>query len=369
MKTIVLIFFVLTSLIVRAENSGQLTHLPPTKKPRFKVKNISWPQKYGQAEICLWKDDKYAALSITIDDNCRPDHQWWLEQGKKFGFPFTWFVITGNVGRNKTFSGTWEDFIRLKEAGHSIQSHSVTHQNNDNSRSDEAVRDEYKNSKDAIESNIPGNKCLTIAYPWGKGKTALAEEYYIAGRGTVGTPNQVNIINYMNTCGGHLNTQMIDAVLGNPFKEPRWLSNPRYKRGWLSLLHHSVASGSTLKARKNSTAKVLSFLEYAAKNKDKLWIDTFVNVAKYGQERDSATIKILEVTPEKIRFSLGDNMKDSLFDFPLTVKVGLDNSWAKLNVVQSGKPVKGSIIDHNGKKFALIQAVPDAGVIEMFKIQ
>ena len=54
----------------------QLRTLGKTGAPRFDPPEITWPAAPGEAEICLWKDDKYAAVSLTIDDNCRPDHDW-----------------------------------------------------------------------------------------------------------------------------------------------------------------------------------------------------------------------------------------------------------------------------------------------------
>lgn len=347
-----------------AEAPKQLMNLPVAKRPRFALKDISWPQKYGQPEVCLWKNDKYAALSITVDDNCKPDHKWWLKQCKEFGFPITWFVITNKVGgKNKSFSGTWNDFAKLVAAGHSVQSHSASHGRTNDKLGNKELRKEYEGSKNAIETNIPGNKCLAIAYPWGKGKPKFAKKFFIAARGTVGTPNQANRINYMNTSGGHFKIYMIDSVLGNPIEKPKWLARSYYKRGWLTLLHHFVASGRTPEQKKASISKVRAFLEYANKNKAKLWIDTFVNVAKYGQERDSAKIENLKASPDKISFNITDDMKDDIFDMPLTVKIRLDKGWNKLNATQGNKPIDFLIIKHEGSTYALIQIVPDKGDI------
>ena len=77
----------------------QLRTLPPApKQGRFPMSyERVWPEKAGQAHVCLWADDKYAAVSIPIDDNCQPDHDWWIAQGAKHGFRFTWFVITDAI--------------------------------------------------------------------------------------------------------------------------------------------------------------------------------------------------------------------------------------------------------------------------------
>ena len=105
----------------------QLRTLGKPDKPRFAIPEITWPAAPGDAEICLWKDDKYAAISLTIDDNCGPDHEWWLKQAEKHGFKLTWFVITDRVDGPNRFNGTWADWQRLADAGHSIQSHTTNH--------------------------------------------------------------------------------------------------------------------------------------------------------------------------------------------------------------------------------------------------
>lgn len=58
--------------------SNQLLNLYGKAVTATPVKEITWPANPGEAEVCLWKSDKYAAASITIDDNWGPDHQWWV---------------------------------------------------------------------------------------------------------------------------------------------------------------------------------------------------------------------------------------------------------------------------------------------------
>ena len=102
MKTTAFLLLLSAALPVLAAEDAQLRTLGKPEKPRFAIPEITWPAEPGAAEVCLWKDDKYAAISLTIDDNCRPDHDWWLAQAEKHGFKLTWFVITDKVGgRNR----------------------------------------------------------------------------------------------------------------------------------------------------------------------------------------------------------------------------------------------------------------------------
>ena len=42
---------------------------PQKTGERFQAGAISWPSSPGDAEICMWKDDKLAPVSVTVDDN------------------------------------------------------------------------------------------------------------------------------------------------------------------------------------------------------------------------------------------------------------------------------------------------------------
>ena len=104
-----------------SEKDGtQLHHLPPAESPRFTLTDRVWPEHPGDAHVCLWKDDKLCALSITIDDNCAPDHPWWIEQGKRFNWRFTWFIITERVGTG-SYWGNWDDWKRIQQLGVVLQ--------------------------------------------------------------------------------------------------------------------------------------------------------------------------------------------------------------------------------------------------------
>jgi len=154
---------------------------PPPKEGRFEMPyDRVWPEEPGGAHVCLWADDKYAAVSITIDDNCRPDHDRCIERGEKYGFRFTWFLITGNIGQpGRGFLGSWDDFRRLHGLGHDVQSHTVSHHRDDAERPDAEVRAEYRESQRAIEQNVPGARAVCVAYPCGSGKLVLGK---FAGR-------------------------------------------------------------------------------------------------------------------------------------------------------------------------------------------
>lgn len=159
--------------------TNQLPNLTDTAPAaRFTITDRVWSTNAGDASICLWEDDKLAALSITVDDNSAPNINWWMTKADTYGFKMNWFVITGLIGgANPTSHGTWPVYSNVLARGHDVQSHSVTHENTDA---------EYQNSQIAIEANLPGHSCDFLAYPGGTTyplDPVAAAKYYSSARG------------------------------------------------------------------------------------------------------------------------------------------------------------------------------------------
>ncbi|MEK7412471.1 MAG: polysaccharide deacetylase family protein [Planctomycetota bacterium] len=343
---------------------NQLLTLGASKTPRFVLQEMTWPTEPGKAEICLWQDDKYAACSITIDDNNKPDHAWWLNICAKHGIKVTFFIITGGIdGQNKGYNGTWDDWRAIRSAGHDVQSHSITHGSSDDTAPPEKITLEYAGSKQAIESNLSGHRCLTLAYPYGKGQPNLAAGYYIAVRGTTGTPSAANQINYLNTSLGSLDPDQINAILGRPATVIKWLNNPSFRRGWIQPLYHLVAHGTTAEEKQANVAQVEAQIANLIAQRELIWIDTFTTVAKYGQERDSATLTTTARTLERIELALTDRMRDDVFDQALTLKVRVLDEWKSVTASQNNSTLPVRLVQHEGHSYALVQAVPDRGAI------
>ncbi len=367
MKTRYLLLLAAALPVLAAEPG--LRTLGKADKPRPEIPEITWPAEPGQAEICLWKDDKYAAISLTIDDNCRPDHDWWLAQAEKHGFPLTWFVITDKVGgRNSGFDGTWADWQRLADAGHSIQSHTTNHRaakKGEPPLSDAEVEAMYRDSLAAINEHVTNNVACCIAYPRGEPHREIAAKYAIACRGTYGAPNEVNSIDYLNVNEGNYEQGFIDVLLNGTADEPKWLNKAdhRFRRGWCAVLHHLVHHGHTQEEIDKSVAYYEKKLANLAKYKDRIWIGTFPAVAKYGQERDTATLATVSSAPGRVVLSLSDKMDDKLFDEPLTLKVRLPGAWKTVRAAQGGKAVAATFVSHDGAPYAFVDAVPDRGEI------
>ncbi len=355
-----------TKPYVPDDENQLLTLGAPPKGGRFELKDITWPENPGDAEVCLWKDDKYAAASITIDDNCKPDHDWWLEQCEKHGIKVTWFVVTGGVDKHNTgFNGKWSDWQKLVNAGFAVESHTTNHKRSSTTPED-FTRAIYAGSQYDLNNKLTNNQCLTLAYPMGDGNPEIAGEYFIAARGVRGTINNANSINYLNTNKGGITQPYIDVLLTGRTDSTslKWL-NKRDKdnrRGWITPLYHYIPNGRTPEEKKANRERAEKEVANLAGYKDQIWIDTFPAVALYAQERDSSTLTS-KFDGKKINMKLKDRMKDDIFNVPLTIKVRLPDDWKSVKAQQGGKNIETKFIEHEGKPYALVYAVPDRGEI------
>lgn len=342
-------------MAVPAGASEQLPNLSDEKPTaRFAVSAPAWPANPGDAAICLWKDDKVAPVTFTVDDNSAPDVPWWLEMGDKYGLKVTWFIISKNVGGNGV-GGTWDLWREVLARGQDVQSHTHTHLHVDEPGW-EGIEWEYTESKKLIEENLAGHRVRFLAYPGGPNSKlndrVVAGKSYAGARGVTGTLVAPNVVDYLG----------VRAVTESSFDNPkaRWADLKRVLdptdtvyRGWAILIYHGVKD-------KNPERPMFQFL---AENKGLFWMAHFGEVSLYAQERDTATLKVTENTPAKISFTLEDRMDDQAFDFPLTVKVRLPDGWKSVAGTQGGNPVEATWIAHEGKSYALVQAIPDRGLV------
>lgn len=364
-----LILFLLAVTLVHADDasSNQRRNLPDRPaKPRFVLTDRDWPAKEGGASICLWKDDGFAAFTLGIDDNQAGNVPWWMDEAKKYGIRPTWFIITSIVSddpKKISQGGNWDLWRKVYADGFGVDSHSVTH--GDGWKGADA---EYAESQAAIQKNIPGDKCLTIAFPGSPtciNDPAVAAKYYIAGRGgrpVHNPPNQINYPEINATSAGIVIDSPADwAGSVNKLFDPK-PKNPSW-RGWFFGFYHYIKPGPEAATERDELEKKFAFIQGKVATND-LWQGLFDEVAQYGQERDTAKLDAKAESADKITLTLTDEMDDKLFDFPLTVKVHVGD-WKSAKATQEGKEVGCKLVDHEGAKFALVQVMPDRGPVTL----
>ena len=373
---------------------GYLRNLAETpKQPRFPVTDPVWPAQPGDASVCLWEDDKLAAMSLGVDDNCATDLPFWKELSRKYGgLNITWNLITDNIsgalskGRS-TFAGSWETWQQTVDEGYHVASHSMTH-NHAPVPADgwPGPAWEAAESKRLIDTHLKNYRTRVYAYP-GSGvhvfgaygasdegnpwRNAISK-YYVAARGAGGDAlNQVNMTDYFNV---HATTGSVPELLGS--KIPRMAAqnvhnlfnadpaNPyhKYYRGWANIFIHFVNGGKNWDTNPGDQAYA-RLLEFYSQNRDKLWTGFFDDIALYGEERDTATLTTEPATNDRLAFTLVSKMEPTIYDYPLTIKVRLPDAWKQVTARQNDAALPAQVIVHEGSPFVLVKVVPGRGQV------
>lgn len=345
---------------VKFGQSGSVSTCTGAAPPAFTYNPLngrSWPTTYGQSYIATWKDDKIAATTLTIDDNIVGDHTYWKQKAVETGFKFTWFVVTGEDGNGNLMTGaTWNDFQTLYAQGHSIQSHTVTH-------SSPITNTEFQQSQADILREI-GVKPLTVAYPNGDAaNTSGAAQYYIAGRGTTGWLNsyspdymEVNSFSAAINTSSPNNYSYAPAILDKNFTGDTAVD---FYRGWMSVHYHSISGDE---------ATVQSHLDWLKAREADIWIAGFDHVAAYARERDNAALSVTNAGTNCVAFNVTDSLSNTNYKEPLTVKVRLQDggNWSSVSAQQNGQSVNAQIVTNGSNVYALVDVVPDAGVVTVY---
>lgn len=351
----------------------QQINLDPTTTQRFASVAKQWGENFGDASVCLWKDDKVAAFSVTIDDNIESETDYWKEKQAIYGFPFTWFLITEagswpeyDAANSDSYNvKNWNKYIELAQLGNYIDCHDDRNWYNSpptgkpNPDSLKYVT-RLKKTRQKVDAEVghTGNRALTYAYPFGEGNIDYARTQYIAFRGTLGLLNHANKVNYLNVnsvSSPHIAAApatYIDPLLN----KQSVLYGTNYYRGWGSTHFHGLYNDAAKTQAEN-------LLQYLYDRKDSIWVDGFTAIAQYGQSRDTHTLTVNSTHDSEIKFTLTDEMSDELFYHPLTVKIRVNNDWANVTAVQNDNQLDAMLITHAGNKYALVNAIPDRGQV------
>jgi oligosaccharide reducing-end xylanase len=308
-------------------------------------------------EIGTWRGFRPAAISYTFDDGCSNQFAVAIPMFDQKGFKLTLFTVTGN----SMFPG-WPKLKAAAAKGHEIASHTVTHANL-GKLPDPQQTTELKNSKDAINANISGQKCITMAYPFcARGNDKLVSQYYIAARTCPGQIVPSTPANFMDVssigCGSEssiktaqdFNNKVNQAAVAN---------------GWCVFLIHGIDNDGGYSPI--TTATLQGSVDYMAANRDKFWVETFGNVTRYILERNAASVKETAAGDDSITLQVTDNLDDTIFNYPITVRRPLPENWTSAAVSQNNKPVSMQTVDVASKKYIMFDVVPDGGKIIITK--
>jgi hypothetical protein len=100
-----------------------------------------------------------------------------------------------------------------------------------------------------------------------------------------------------------------------------------------------------------------------------LWIASEIEVYKYVQEREAASLPVLQakssnlftlgVTCDPSKLAFKDQPVAVLYDQPLTVEVAVPATWMSFQVKQGAAVAKSDVKSREGQHFARFQVLPN----------
>lgn len=306
-------------------------------------------------EIGIWQGFRPAAISYTFDDNCTNQYAIAVPMFNARGFKMTLFTITSLVF-------DWTQVKNAAASGHEIASHTVTHPNL-STLSDAQQTNELKNSLDAINANVSGQKCRTLAYPFCVGgNAAITSQYYIAARSCSGqlvssTPANFKDISSL-TCG---NLGAVQTAQDFNTKA----DSAATAKAWCVYLIHGIDNDRGYSPLPSATLQ--ASLDYLSANTNKFWVDTFGNVVRYILERNAVSVVQTSNANDSITLQVTDNLDDSIYNQPITLRRPLPANWPSAMVSQGNNPVVTRLVSIASTNYVMFDVVPDGGNVVLSK--
>jgi hypothetical protein len=315
-----------------------------------------YPQNVDPSYVVgRWSGFHSAAISYTFDDNCTNQLAVAVPMFDSYGYKLTLFVVSN-------WSPDWAGLNKAVSNGHEIGDHTVSHPSLD-TMTLEQQKLEIVTALDIINSKIVGPKCVTFAYPFCNGiGDSLCGEYFIAARGCQGfieasTPKDFMQVSSV-ACG---NIERVRNVMD--FKKRA--DSVAVSGGWLVYLIHGMDNDDGCCQLSSDTLR--ASLDYLQANKEKYWVSTFGNVARYIKERNCLTVSETSYQDTSISLQVTDTLDNNIYNFPLTIRRQLPQEWSSAAGTQNGLPLDVSIAEVNSIKYIMFDAVPGGGEVKLIK--
>jgi peptidoglycan/xylan/chitin deacetylase (PgdA/CDA1 family) len=305
--------------------------------------------------ICAWRGNTKAAITYTFDDGCPNQYTKVIPMFNEYDFDATFFPII-------SWSPNWSSFQQAVNNGHEVGSHTVNHLH-PGTLSDSLQNVELKDSQAAIDANLSGQKCQTIAYPFCEPtKSEITRKYYIAARHCQGNIEKTTPTDFWNlssiVCGANGTIKSTDD-----FKTKA--NSAALTKGWVVYLIHGTDGDGGYSDL--STTALRGGLDYLDANRNKFWVSTFGNVVRYIRERNSVSVQEVEIYTDSILVGITDTLNNQIYNYPVSISRILPIDWPNAMAWQNGQKVNSKVETTGNEKYVIFDAIPDTGNVTIIK--
>lgn len=323
------------------------------------------------AQICTWKNDKPAAVSVTFDDASYTQYEYAFPILSKYHFKATFSLVGEWTKEQASYSAEpgmfeikkmgWGQIRELHNSGNEIASHGYLHQRYNKHLPLDTLASQMMKAKEWVENHI-GDTCYTIHYPYSfaTDKIALAAEKagFWFGRTGLETFNNAKPENIFLLKTKAILSDTIPTL--SDFND--WLRQANGK--WLILMYHHLFPKGSKEMHILENHKVRNTYSLFPETFDRqmqslanrdYWVAPVKTVGKYVVERQFTQIKTRHRWGRfviKLQTEL-----DNGYDEALTVRVNVP--WKNVKVKIGEK----ESIYHNEQGEFLLEALPGSKIV------
>lgn len=259
-------------------------------------------------EIARFAGNRVAAVAYTFDDGTMGHYRVAAPTLERYGFRGTFGVIvrkTGDdpdaaeklaakSGKNDARRISWTEWRELVARGHEVANHGLDHRGLPALTAPELER-EVEEARRIITEKV--GRPLTFIYP-GNGRNPRVRDFVLK--------NHIAARDREERFGGPgFNVDKANGIVDRAIKGGQFIV----------IMTHAVAEAGYQPVSRD---ELEGHLQYVSRLKDRVWVDTFANVARYVQERDTAKLTLIASEANRVTFGLASPLEPALFNGPLT---------------------------------------------------
>lgn len=257
---------------------------------------------------------------------------------------------------------TWDEMRRHMAAGHEMANHTITHAFLPGMNEANIVYELDQSKKEMLEQLGP-KSTFSVEAPFGisdpRVKDTVASRFPIT-RNWVLDDFMSGILRGDRTDPTTSTKEYVQWQRGplaaTPMADMKgWVDTSLAHGIWLVLVFHGIEGVGW---QPTSTENLRIYFDYIAERKQRLWVATFQDAAKYTRERHSSAVAA-KTSSDRIEVTVTHSLDKKLYDLPLTVKTRLPADW-KLAHFQQGMDARWLPVYHEGdSNFVLYRIVPN----------
>jgi len=263
---------------------------------------------FANLRIAKYKDDKQAAASYTFDDGY-PSSFTIANMFEQRNLRASFYIIPGKV-----LASDWAKWKALSDKGHEIGNHSMTHDIDlgDPTLTDAQLDQEINQAQSVIGKQI-GIVPKVFAFPW-HSYTAHAKSIALQHHIAIRDP-EPNDPDYSMAYFDQVHTPDLNSALDSVNAQ---LADTVKNGGWFVAAGHGIDGDGWSPV---TTQFLDSHLNFTQRFAPHLWIDTYLNVARYRLCRKQSTAQITIDSAQQLTVRLTGNFDPEVCSAPLTIAI------------------------------------------------